>query len=171
LLVYIIGCLAGELIIFYFLTKEMLDKGLFYSSFKVGNTSLSVSHLQYADDTLFIGEASMGNLWSLKAILRSFELASGLKVNFSKSSIIGVNVSTEFLGVAERFLHYKIGSVPFTYLGLPVGANHRKEATWQPLLDSLTRCLGVWGNRYVSHGGWVVLLNSVLNSPFSIFPL
>ncbi|MCI37060.1 retrovirus-related protein, partial [Trifolium medium] len=50
-----------------------------FTRFKVGNTGLSVSHLQYADDTLFIGEASMENLWSLKAILRCFELASGLK--------------------------------------------------------------------------------------------
>jgi hypothetical protein len=95
-----------------------------FTGFKVGNTCLYVSHLQYVDDTLFIGEASMENLWSLKAILRSFELASGLKVNFYKSSIMGVNVSTEFLGVAERFLHCRIGSIPFIYLGLSVGANH-----------------------------------------------
>ncbi|GAU48545.1 hypothetical protein TSUD_99510 [Trifolium subterraneum] len=98
------------------------------------------THLQYADDTLFNGEASMDNLWSLKSILRSFELASGLRVNFSKSSIMGVNVNTEFLGMAERFLHCRVGSIPFTYLGLPVGASHRKDATWQPLLDSLAGC-------------------------------
>jgi hypothetical protein len=135
-----------------------------FTGFKVGNTCLYVSHLQYVDDTLFIGEASMENLWSLKAILRSFELASGLKVNFYKSSIMGVNVSTEFLGVAERFLHCRIGSIPFIYLGLSVGANHRKEVTWQPLLDSLAKRLGVWRNKYVSFGGRVVLLNYVLNS-------
>ncbi|GAU10016.1 hypothetical protein TSUD_288060 [Trifolium subterraneum] len=134
-----------------------------FTGFKVSNTGLSVSHLQYADDTLFIGEASMENLWYLKAILRSFELASGLKVNFYKSSIMGINVSSEFLGVAERFLHCRIGSIPFIYLGLPVRANHRQEVTWQPLLDSLTKQLRVWRNKYASLGGRVVLLNSVLN--------
>jgi hypothetical protein len=41
-----------------------------------------ISHLQYADDMLCIGEASVNNLWTLKAILRGFELMSGLKVNF-----------------------------------------------------------------------------------------
>jgi hypothetical protein len=41
-----------------------------------------VSLLQYADDTLCIGEASVENLWALKAVLRGFEMASGLKVNF-----------------------------------------------------------------------------------------
>jgi hypothetical protein len=62
----------------------------------------------------------------LKAILHGFELASGLKVNFYKSSIMGVNVSSDFLGVAERFLHCIIGSIHFIYLGLHVGENHRK---------------------------------------------
>jgi hypothetical protein len=33
-----------------------------FTGFKVGNTCLYVSHLQYVDDTLFIGEASMENL-------------------------------------------------------------------------------------------------------------
>ncbi|GAU35808.1 hypothetical protein TSUD_155830 [Trifolium subterraneum] len=64
------------------------------------------------------------NLWSLKAILHSgFELASGLKVNFGKSRVIGVNVSMNFLGLAERFLHCSVDSLSFTYLGLPVGTN------------------------------------------------
>ncbi|MCI81328.1 LINE-1 reverse transcriptase like, partial [Trifolium medium] len=43
---------------------------------------MSVTHLQYADDTLFLGEATVANLWTIKSILRGFELASGLKVNF-----------------------------------------------------------------------------------------
>lgn len=135
-----------------------------FTGFRVGNAGLSVSHLQYADDTLFIGEATVANLWTLKAILRSFELVSGLKVNFTKSSVMGVNVSSDFLGVAERFLHCRVGSLPFKYLGLPVGADPRKERTWKPLLDSLAKRLGDWQYRYVSLGGRVILLNSVLNS-------
>ena len=56
-----------------------------------------------------------------------------------------------------------MGSVPFTYLGLPCCANPRLEKTWQPLLQLLTIRLGSWGNKYVSLGGRVVLLYSVLN--------
>ena len=118
------------------LVRSAEAKGL-YLGFKVGTLGPSISHLQYADDTLFLGEASMANLWSLKTILRCFELASGLKVNFSKSYVLGVNVGAEFLGLAERFLYYRMGSVLFTYLGLPVGANPRLKKTWQPLLQLL----------------------------------
>ncbi|KHN10589.1 hypothetical protein glysoja_047689, partial [Glycine soja] len=35
--------------------------------------------LQYADHTVFVGEATWENVYILKALLRGFELASGLK--------------------------------------------------------------------------------------------
>jgi len=34
--------------------------------FKIKNEGMRISHLQYADDTLCIGEASVDNLWTLK---------------------------------------------------------------------------------------------------------
>jgi hypothetical protein len=113
-----------------------------FRGFKVGSTRMSVSHLQYADDTLFLWEATVANLWSIKAILRGFELASGNKVNFGKSKVMGVNVSDDFLGVAERFLHCSRASLPFTYLSLRVGANARKLSTWQPFIDTISKKLG-----------------------------
>jgi hypothetical protein len=126
------------------LVRSPEARGL-YQGFKVGNSGLSISHLQYADDTLILGEASVQNLWSLKTILRCFELASGLNVNLSMSSVMGVNVGDEFLGLAERFLYCRVGCVPFTYLGLPVGANPRLDKTRQPLFKLLTSRLSSWG--------------------------
>jgi hypothetical protein len=54
--------------------------------------------------------------------------------------------------------------IPFVYLGLPVGANPRRLTTWEPLLEALRKRLGTWENKYVSLGGRIVLLNSVLNA-------
>ncbi|KAK2422417.1 hypothetical protein QL285_032952 [Trifolium repens] len=141
----------------------------FFKGFKIGS-DVVVSLLQYADDTLFIGEACVENLWAMKAMLRWFELVSGLKVNFSKSRLIGVNVASDFLQVAAKFLHCKLGSLPFTYLGLPVGANPRSHKTWDPVVKTIERRLLLWKYRYVSLGGRVVLLNSVLAS-ISVFYL
>lgn len=55
-----------------------------------------ISHLQYANDTLCIGEATIENLWTLEALLKGFELVLGMKVNFHKSCLMGVNVSSTF---------------------------------------------------------------------------
>jgi hypothetical protein len=135
-----------------------------FHGFRIGDNGLCISHLQYADDTLFIGEATTENLWVMKAILRGFEMVSGLKVNFWKSNIMGVNVPHEFMTVASTFLNCRVNSIPFKYLGLPIGANPRRATTWEPLITSLRNRLGAWGNKYVSLGGRIVLLNSVLNA-------
>jgi hypothetical protein len=143
--------------------KRAVDLNRF-RGFKVGASDVVISHLQYADDTLCIGEASINNLWTLKAILRGFEMASGLKVNFLKSGLIGINVSSPFLEMASSFLNCRLGSLPFKYLGLPIGANPNCEATWDPLVDHLKKRLFSWRNKYISFGGRIVLINSVLNA-------
>ncbi|GAU32684.1 hypothetical protein TSUD_145580 [Trifolium subterraneum] len=145
------------------LMRSAVDQGRI-KPFVVGRGGMPVSILQYADDTLCIGKASVENLWAIKAVLRGFEMASGLKVNFWKSSIMGVNVSHDFLVMASGFLNCRIGNLPFKYLGLPVGANPRLSTTWAPMLDLLKRRLGKWGNKYISLGGRIVLINSVLSS-------
>jgi hypothetical protein len=59
----------------------------FFKPIVVKNSNVSISHLQYADDTIFIGEDCVENVWCVKAILRWFHLMSGLKVNFAKTGI------------------------------------------------------------------------------------
>lgn len=123
-----------------------------------------ISHLQYADDTLCIVKTLVENLWTFKALLRGFKMASRLKVNFLKSCLIGVNVAKKFMDTACKFFNCCEGSLPFKYLGLPVGATPGRASTWEPILDLLICRLNNWGNKFISVGGRILLLNSVLNS-------
>lgn len=79
------------------LMKNVVERGLF-KGFEVKRGGTIVSHLQYADDTICLGEATVDSLWTSKALLRGFEMASGLKVNFHKSCLMGVNVEEVFFG-------------------------------------------------------------------------
>jgi hypothetical protein len=45
-----------------------------------------------------------------------------------------------------------------------VGANSKKMSTWEPMLEKIRNRLKSWGNKYVSLGGRITLLNSVLNA-------
>ncbi|PNY11565.1 ribonuclease H [Trifolium pratense] len=98
-----------------------------FVGFAIRQSGMVISHMQYANDALCIGEATVQNLWTIKAILRGFEMASGLKVNFWKSSLMGINVPEDFMVMASTFLNCK-------YLGLPVVASPRRISTWKPLL-------------------------------------
>jgi hypothetical protein len=52
-------------------TRRAGDLDMF-KGFNFGRGGPSISHLQYADDMLCIGDASVDNLWALKAVLRGF---------------------------------------------------------------------------------------------------
>lgn len=111
-----------------------------FSCFRVGSSSdLVVSHIQYADETIIVTDAYIDNLWAIKAILRGFERASSLKVNFSKSNLIGVNFGSTFLDLACDFLHCNRESPLFKYTVLHVGANPRIFVTWEPLVNLIIR--------------------------------
>lgn len=141
-----------------------------FIGFKVESFGLSATHLQYDDDTLYIGNTIVENLWAIKNILRCFEHSSGLRFNFAKSFIMGVSVDVFFLGLAANFLHCSIALILFKYLGLPVRDNYIRLSTWKPLLDSLVTRLSSWSNRFVSLDGRVIVLNSVLNYIQIFFP-
>ncbi|GKV50261.1 hypothetical protein SLEP1_g56973 [Rubroshorea leprosula] len=69
---------------------------------EIGKKELSVSLLQFADDTIIMGRADAENIRMVKDILIWFELMSGLRINFSKSSVFGYNVSEKWLKGAAR---------------------------------------------------------------------
>ena len=53
--------------------REALNRDL-YRSFLVGKQNLPINILQYADDTVFVGEALWENVVVLKSLLRGFEM-------------------------------------------------------------------------------------------------
>ncbi|GKV18426.1 hypothetical protein SLEP1_g28813 [Rubroshorea leprosula] len=61
-------------------------------------------------------------------------------------------------------LHCKEGELPFKYLGIPIGGNNRRKSMWQPMVQSVEKKLASWKGRYLSTGGCITLINSVLSS-------
>jgi len=54
----------------------------------VGGKRETITHLQFADDTLLFCEANELQLKNIKRVLLSFQAFSGLAVNYSKSGLI-----------------------------------------------------------------------------------
>lgn len=76
--------------------------------------------VQYADDTLVLLQADAKQLYCLKALLSTFAEATRLKVNYSKSNLIPINISEDKVEIMVRTLIYKKGVFPITYLGMPL---------------------------------------------------
>ncbi|GAU44569.1 hypothetical protein TSUD_139420 [Trifolium subterraneum] len=98
---------------------------------------------------------------------------SGLKVNFNKSMLVGVNIPESWLGEVVSVLRRKVGKVPFLYLGLPIGGDPRRLGFWEAVLARLKNRLSWWKSRFLSFGGHLIQFKSVLTSlsvyAFSVF--
>lgn len=144
--------------------QALVDSNLF-TGYKIGTQrGLYISHLQFIDDSLLLGEKSWANVRALRAVLLLFESASGLKVNFHKSVLTGVNIGVSWLAEAASSLHCKVGKVPFVYLGLLVGGDVRRLCFWDPVVSRIANRLSRWKSRFLSFGGRLILIMFVLSS-------
>ena len=109
--------------------------------FKVGQNSTRVSHLQYADDTIFFSNTSEEDLHTLKSLLLVFRQIFGLKVNLDKSNIYGINLEQNHLSRLAELLDCKASGWPIPYLGLPLGGNPKACGFWDPVIERISRRL------------------------------
>lgn len=57
-----------------------------------------------------------------------------------------------------------VGTLPFVYLGLPIGGDSRKRDFWRPILNNITSRLSNWNCKFLLFGGRLILLKLVLSS-------
>ncbi|RVW30453.1 putative ribonuclease H protein [Vitis vinifera] len=126
-------------------------------------TSLNISHLFFADDTVVFCEANKDQVSHLSWILIWFEAASGLRINLAKSEIIPVGEVEEILEMAAE-LGCRVGSLPSQYLGLPLGVPNRASSMWDGVEEKVRRRLALWKRQYISKGGRITLIKSTLAS-------
>ncbi|KAL8532126.1 hypothetical protein ACS0TY_008661 [Phlomoides rotata] len=107
-----------------------------------------------------MGDATIENARTIKRIIRNLELLSGLKVNFVKCSVSGINVEGDRLAEISGILGCNVASIPFSYLGIKVGINHRCIAEWDVIVQKIKNRLKRWGDKKFSIGGRITLLTS-----------
>jgi hypothetical protein len=119
--------------------------------------------LQYADDTLVIMEGCARQLFTLKALLNTFASSTGLRVNFAKSMMVPINMTDARVHHLAATFGCSVGSLPFTYLGLPLGLTKPKVDDFMPLVTRCERRL-VSTSLFLTQAGRLQITNSVFSS-------
>ncbi|GJZ63745.1 putative RNA-directed DNA polymerase, eukaryota, reverse transcriptase zinc-binding domain protein, partial [Tanacetum coccineum] len=135
-----------------------------YNEVSLEYSRTNISLLQYADDALFFGEWSRLNAYNLIRVLKCFEKALGLKDNIDKSRLYGVGVSRMDVEAVASSFGCEYGSLPFIYLGLPVGSKMNRVAGWNVIVKRIKERLSSWKAKTLSIGGRLTLIRSILGS-------
>lgn len=144
--------------------QKIVERGLFLP-IQVGNfQKVVLSHLFYADDAIFIGKWSHNNVIAMARLLQCFYMASGLNVNFHKSTLLGVNVPFHEVQCMALNVGCKPEKMPFNYLGVKVGENMSRIESWREVISKVSNKLYSWKIKTLSIGGQLTLLKSVLGS-------
>lgn len=119
----------------------------------VGNSTFSLNHLQFVDDTLLFSIADRPTIQNLFEAVRIFEFAVGLKINFSKSELLGIHVPDYDIDWLVNSFGCKRGFWPSTYLGLPLGGNSNSVIFWQHVVEKFQHKFHNWKYAYILKGG------------------
>ena len=147
------------------LIKRVVDGGLL-SGWRVKGRSeevVQISHLLFVDDTLVFCQASQDQLTYLSWLLMWFEAVSGLRINLEKSELIPVGRVENIDDLAIDF-GCRVGSLPSTYLGLPLGAPFKSVIVWDGVEERFRRRLAIWKRQFISKGGRATLIRSTLSN-------
>jgi hypothetical protein len=70
--------------------------------------------------TLIFMEGDINQILALKNLLHKFSCSTCLKINFAKSMIVPINMEQGDADQIATALGCSVGTLPFTYLGLPL---------------------------------------------------
>ncbi|XP_021857652.1 uncharacterized protein [Spinacia oleracea] len=154
----------------FILVMEMLSKMMVclekeghITGIKIARGSPSISHLLFADDSLFCFKADNYSCLKIRETIDLFCSISGEAINFEKSSVIfSPNTPGPLKNVLKGILGTPSADSLGKYLGCNVEVDGRSSQAYQPLIEKVQRKITSWKYMHLSHAGRIILINSIL---------
>ncbi|KAL6142234.1 hypothetical protein ACLB2K_060517 [Fragaria x ananassa] len=119
--------------------NKMCDQNLLDAVRIIENGPL-VSHLFFADDSLFFLKASLYNCEAIFDSLHLYYTASSQSINVNKSSLyFSLNIRQEIVHFLSLVLNMKVVDDPGMYLGLPTVWGRSKMATLKYVKEKINK--------------------------------
>nr|GEX77324.1 RNA-directed DNA polymerase, eukaryota, reverse transcriptase zinc-binding domain protein [Tanacetum cinerariifolium] len=131
------------------LSFQRVEEAKMFKGIKIGPT-VTLSHMFYEDDAVFVRKWYESNITTLVHVLDCFHRASGLKINMSKSKILGVHVESDRVKEADIRLGCLTLKNPFLYLGSKVGGSMSRIHECDEVVKRVKMRLSKWKMKSLS---------------------
>ncbi|XP_074298400.1 uncharacterized protein LOC141629271 [Silene latifolia] len=145
--------------------KEGLLQGI-----KVSRNSIPISHMLFADDSMFFIEGNSTSCVSLDRVIKDYCHAFGQVINDNKSSMMLSSCSSlSFARKCLKTFNPSCGTNLGFYLGIPTyvglsGGNKSKREIFEFIIDKVRKRLSSWNCILLSSAGSLALISFVLSS-------
>ncbi|KAG6469541.1 hypothetical protein ZIOFF_070470 [Zingiber officinale] len=155
----------------FILAAELLSRGIeaLFAAYPgmayATGCDMRVSHLAYADDVVIFLNGSLDCVRRGKEFLDRYEAQSGQAINAEKSSFFPSRcISDRRRQQIAAVTGFGLGERPMLYLGVPIISGNKRTVHFAPLLAKIQRKFQGWNLSRLSHGGRLMLIQSVLSS-------
>ncbi|XP_063948027.1 uncharacterized protein LOC135152123 [Daucus carota subsp. sativus] len=132
---------------------------------------LQLSHVIFADDIFLFCKGESNSIRLLLDSVLQFSGVSGLQLN--KEKCLGFFSCVPNNVISHTLNHYgfQLGSLPISYLGLPLITSRLNESICAPLIQRLSRKVESWTVRHLRYSGRLQLIKTVLQGIQSYWSL
>ena len=81
----------------------------------------------------------------------------------AKSTLMGMGVDKDSVISLAESVGCEVEAWPITYLGMPLGGNPCSLSFWEPIISKISKRLNGWKIAFLSKGGRLTLIESVLS--------
>ncbi|KAL8529335.1 hypothetical protein ACS0TY_006664 [Phlomoides rotata] len=122
-------------------------------------------YLLYADDNLIFARATTGNIRRLQAVLSAYGGLSGQVYNPTKSKVyFGSAIPRSVRNYMLRTTGITHGSLPISYLVVPIFRGAARVSHLAPLADSIISKFAKWKGHSLSLAGQKCMINSMISA-------
>jgi hypothetical protein len=122
----------------------------------------AISHLLFADDSIFFTRSDERSVNTLHAVLETYSEGSGQKINLQKSSLFfGNSCPDDIKQRVKMSLNVQNEALQSTYLGMPTYVGQSQINAFNFISESMWKRVQGWSDKPLSRAGKEVMLKSV----------
>ncbi|KAK2655742.1 hypothetical protein Ddye_008794 [Dipteronia dyeriana] len=129
-----------------------------------GDDIVHRTQLQFTDDIIMFLKPMMEYLYNSRRLLRCFELAASMRINFHKPCLVNIVYGRASNVDWANIFHCRQAALPITFLGLSLGARSSLKAIWDPVLKRNENRMAPWKRKFLNKDGKLILIKTVLFS-------